>query len=73
MNNLLEFYGGIKEKIAIEGLGYYITSYESENTFDIDPVLKQSFIDARQALNDFELMIDEKIKWQGGNPNDYQS
>ena len=40
---MLEFYGDIYTKSGMEGRGYYVTDYESADTFIRDPELKNAF------------------------------
>ena len=69
----LEFWGNTRFKIGSEGLGYYITSYESPSTFDKYPDVKEKFEKAQTALREFENAIDEKIRENGGNPDEFEA
>ena len=69
----LEFLGNIKTKISSEGLGYYITDYESPFTFNEYPELKSLFIDAVDALDAFTNYLDVRITELGGDPDDFEA
>lgn len=68
----LEFYGEIKFKSGSEGEGYYVMNYESPSTFDGDPELKAKFIDAKNAINRFYGLLNERIVELGGDPDEYE-
>jgi hypothetical protein len=70
---MLKFYGEIKIKAGIEGYGYYIQDYESESAFDCDEELKQKFVEARNAMNGFFELLNQRIEENGGDPDDYEA
>lgn len=69
----LEFYGEIKTKSDLEGLGYYIQHYESAKTFDGDEELKQEFMKAQEGIIGFEDLLYKRIRDLGGEPEDYEA
>lgn len=68
----LDQYGTLYSKMLNEGDGYYFYGYESASSFSFDPELKARFEMARDSLESFKELLEERILGEGGNPEDYE-
>lgn len=69
----LEYYGNKKTKSCLEGEGYYVTDYESPDSFEEDKELQEAFKTADESMRNFYSLLDKRITDLGGNPDDYEA
>lgn len=69
----LELYDDIKVQSGIEGSGYFIQYYASEDMFDDDLELKELFKNAKKYINDFYELLDRRIEEYGGDPDEFEA
>jgi len=68
----LDQYGNLYSAMLNEGDGYYFYGYESDSTYSFDPELQARFQMARDSLESFKELLEERIIGEGGDPADYE-